>query len=284
MNAPAKRRQLADELVRVRVRAGLTGREMSRALGVSQAQLYRYDHAVTTPSLPKVRTWLDSCRAAAPESIDPVERTRILELAEDAHAEPKTWKAYRDAGITSAQQAAADQDDEAVQVWEAECVILPGLLQTPEYAAAAVRQADLHDQFDHASQVAGRLARQARLFEPGREWRFLVAERLLTDSPGAPALMAPQRARLLSLADLDGVEVAVLPSETWVEPSGLWWSSFTIIQPRDGDRYVVAELPHGEASYTAPDEVASYELLWERLWSAAVTGDDAVALIREVST
>lgn len=283
MTATTKRRELADELVRVRVRAGLTGRDMARALDLSQAQLYRYDHAVTTPSLPKVRTWLDTCRAAAPESVDAADRARLLELAEAAHAEPKTWKAHRDAKIVSAQEAAADQDVDALELWEAEFVVLPGLLQTPEYAAAAVRRADLHDQFDHTAQVAGRLARQALLFEPDRRWRFLLAERLLTRSPGSPALMAPQRARLLSLAETDGVEVAVLTSGAVIEPAGLWWSPFTIIQPRDGDRYVIAELPHGEVTVTAPDEVASFDLLWSRLWSAAAVGDDAVELIHRVA-
>ncbi|MDN5930769.1 MAG: DUF5753 domain-containing protein [Pseudonocardia sp.] len=169
-------------------------------------------------------------------------------------------------------------------MWEAEYVVLPGLLQTPEYAAAAVRQADLHDQFDHAAQVTGRLTRQTRLFEPGRTWHFLLAEQLLRQGPGSPALMAPQRARLLSLAETDGVEVAVLPTGAVIEPSGLWWSPFTIIQPRDGDRYVVAELPHGEVTVTAADEVASFELLWSRLWAAAVVGDDAVELIRTMAS
>lgn len=283
MTASPKRRQLADELVRARVRAGLTGRQMAATLDVSQAQLYRYDHAVTTPTVPQVRTWLDRCRAEDREAVSPEDRVRIVELAEAAHAEPRTWKALRDAGITSAQETAADQDAAAASVWEAECVVLPGLVQTPEYAAAAVRQADLHDQFDHAKQLAGRLARQALLYEPGRQWRFLIAERLLTTSPGAPTLMGPQRARLLSLAELDGVEVAVLPTHARVEPSGLWSAPFTIIQPRDGDRYVVVELPHGEHSFTAADEVESYELLWSRLWAASLTGDEARAAVERIA-
>lgn len=275
MTASSRRVQLAGELVRARIRAGMTGREMARALDVSQAQLYRYDHAVTTPSVPQVRTWLDACRARESESVHPDDRVRIVELAEAAHVEPKSWKKHRDAGFSSAQEAAADQDADAVELWEAECVVLPGLLQTAEYAAAAVRQADLHDQFDHAAQFAGRIARQTRLFEPGRQWHFLLAEHLLIRGPGPPTLMAPQRARLLSLADTAGVDVAVLPAAAAIEPSGLWWTSFTTIQPRDGDRYVAVEMPHGEVAVTAADEVASYELLWDRLSAAALHGDAA---------
>lgn len=274
------RKQLATELVRVRRRAGLTGRDMARVLGVSQAQLYRYDKAVTTPSIPAVRAWLDACEAAEQHAVTAEARERILALAEMAHAEPRTWKGYRDAGITSTQEVAAGQDVESVEQWCAESVILPGLVQTPEYAAAAVRQADLHDQFNHPEQVTARLARQALLFEPGRRWHFLIAQRLLTWSPGAVALMPPQRARLLSLAEVDDVDIAVLPEGAVLEPSGLWWVPFTIIQPRGGDRYVVIEDTSGERTARDEDEVASWSLLWERLWSAAVRGDAAVDLIR----
>lgn len=284
MTVPDERRQLADELVRVRVRAGMTGRRMAGILGVSQAQLYRYDHAVTTPSLPAVRAWLDACRAEADEALSDAERARILELAEAAHAGPRSWKAHRTAGTTSTQAAAADQDAEASQLWEAERVVLPGMLQTPEYATAAVRQADLHGQFDHVAQVAGRIARQALLFEPGRRWRFLIDETLLSWSPGSGALMPPQRARLLALAEVDGIEIAILPAGARIEPSGLWWTPFTIIEPREGGRYAVMELPHGELTVTAADEVASFELLWSRLWDAAVRGEEATKLILTVST
>lgn len=284
MTGSPKRRELAEELVRVRVRAGMTGRQMGRELRVSQATLSRYDHGETTPSVPRVRQWLAICEEYDDKAVTAADRVRIVELAEAAHAEPRTWKAMRDAGTASAQGAAADQDADALTVWEAENVILPGLVQTPEYAAAAIRRADLHGQFDPGQQLVGRLARQARLYEPGREWRFLIAEHLLTTSPGDPALMAPQRARLLSLLELDGVEVAVLPARARIEPSGLWWAPFSIIQPKPdaGDRYVVLELPHGEHEVTAVDEVSSYELLWERMWSAAAVGPEAAERIRSV--
>lgn len=279
MTVRTRRLLLAHELVRVRVRAGMTGRRMAEILGVSQAQLYRYDHAVTTPTLPTVRTWLDACRAETAEALDDADRARILELAEAAHAEPRTWKAHRDAGSDSTQTTAADQDADAVELREAERIVLPGLLQTPEYATAAVRRADLHGQFDHVAQVAGRIARQALLFEPGRRWRFLIDETLLSWSPGSPALMPPQRARLSALAEVDGIEIAIWPVGARIEPSGLWWTPFTMIEPRKGGRYVVMELPHGEVTVTAADEVASFDLLWNRLWDTAVRGEEATELI-----
>lgn len=284
MTPSPNRRRLADELVAARRRAGLTGRDMARALALSQAQLYRYDHAVTTPTIPKVRAWLDICAAAEQHSVSDEDRARVLALAEQAHAEPRTWKAMADAGVTNAQPAAAEQDEEAAEEWSAQCVILPGLVQTPEYAAAAVRRADLHGQFDHTAQVRDRLVRQALLFEPGRRWNFVIAERLLTWSPGAPALMPAQRARLLALAETNGIDVAVLPDGALLEPSGLWWVPFTVIEPRAGGRYVVIEDTSGERVIRDGDELESWTLLWERLWAAAARGDDALSVIRDASS
>lgn len=284
MTPPPNRRRLADELVAARRRAGLTGRDMARALGLSQAQLYRYDHAITTPSIPNVRAWLDTCAAADRHSVIDDHRARILDLAEQAHAEPRTWKAMAAAGVTNAQPTAAEQDQEAVEEWSAQFVVLPGLVQTPEYAAAAVRRADLHDQFDHAAQVRDRLARQAMLFEPGRRWHFLISERLLWWSPGTPALMAPQRSRLLALAATEGIDVAVLPDQAVLEPSGLWWVPFTVIAPRMGGRYAVIEDTSGEKVIREADELASWTLLWERLWAASVRGEEALRLIQDMST
>lgn len=280
MTTASQRERLAEELVRARRRAGLSGRDMMAVLGVTQAQVYRYDHAVTVPSLPKVRAWLDACREAAPESVDDDTRARLLELAEEVHAQPRSWSAMRRAGVRQAQDTAAEQDADAREVWTAQNVILPGLLQTPEYAAAAVARADLHGQFDHVAQLAARLARQALLFEPGRRWRFLLAEHLLSWSPGAEALMGPQRARVAALAATEGVEVAVVPTGAQPEPSGLWWSPFTVLHPRDEESYVDLELVHGQHTVREADEVASYGLLWERLWSAALRGDEALTLIR----
>jgi Domain of unknown function (DUF5753) len=106
-----------------------------------------------------------------------------------------------------------------------------------------------------------------------------VSERLLTWSPGSAALMPPQRDRLVSLAAADDVEIAVLPDGARLQPSGLWWVPFTIIRPTAGDRYVVLEDTSGERIIAGPDEVASWNVLWDRLWAAARHGAAAAELI-----
>lgn len=94
--------------------------------------------------------------------------------------------------------------------------------------------------------------------------------------------MAPQRSRLLALADTEDIEIAVLPERAVLEPSGLWWVPFTVIAPRTGGRYAVVEDTSGERFIRETDELASWTLLWDRLWASATRGEDAIRLIQDM--
>ena len=86
-----------------------------------------------------------------------------------------------------------------------------------------------------------------------------------------------QRDRLLSLATLPAVDIAVLPVRRTGTPA---WHSFIIFQGADESTFVTTELVHGGQEISDPDAVRRYVTLWDRLWKAAATGDEAVDLIR----
>jgi hypothetical protein len=54
--------------------------------------------------------------------------------------------------------------------------------------------------------------------------------------------------------------------------------------PADGSpTYVAVEMIHGEQGeqiVADPDDVSSYELLWKRMWDAAITGVAVLDLLR----
>lgn len=60
------------------------------------------------------------------------------------------------------------------------------------------------------------------------------------------------------------------------------WRSFTYIEPADHDSpaFVATELLHGGVQVDDPERVAECDQLWSRLWSAALSGEDAVSAIR----
>jgi transcriptional regulator with XRE-family HTH domain len=174
------------------------------------------------------------------------------------------------AGISRIEHGEALPSREQVLTW------LPGLLQTAEYARLVIEQTDPDSERDTPAALAARIQRQQILFESGRRFEFLIGDAALLWEPG-PGVMDAQRDRLLSLATLPSVEIAVLPARRTGTPA---WHGFIQFQDGDGSSCVTTELVHGGQEITEPDAVRRYVALWDRLWKAAATGSDATDLIR----
>lgn len=272
MPTSSRRTALTRELLRVRDMAGISGRAMAKHLGVSQGTLWRYDAGRSVPSIPQVRTWLDVSEA------DLDTRARVLALAESALGETRPWRTLL-ADETHLQDDFQMMESQALAVRNFQSTIVPGLLQTPEYAARIIELADVSGRIDHRQALASRLERQEALYDPARRFVFLLAERVLSWSPSSVDVMGAQRDRIASLAELPAVEVAVVPeTQTVVLP----WHAFAMWAPADAPVYVTTEYFHGDQQLDDPEDVALYETVWDRLWSVAVVGDEAVEMLRRI--
>lgn len=267
------RRQLAAELVRLRGPARISGRRMAKLLGVSQATLSRIDHGLgPVPSSRQIEIWLDATHASEQE------RNRIGALVSAAHNETTPWPELLAEHRGNLQDEAARLEADAIRLRNFQPTVIAGLLQTAAYTRALLPLADLTGGLDYEATLAGRVERQRVLYEPGRSFQFLIAEPVLSWSPG-PAVMPGQRDRLAQLAELPGVEVAVLPlSAAAATP----WHGFNLYERSDNTASVFLELIHRAELVTNPKDVQLYQSLWDRLWSASVTGADAITLIRSI--
>lgn len=264
------RLQLAAELQSCRRLAGVNQREMAKQVGVSQPLVSRIESAERLLSLPDVAKWLRACSAA------PEVRERIIALTEAAHTETRTWRELL-ATTNHLQEEASRRNAAAALVQNFQPSILPGLVQTADYARATIPLTDLEGQIDRAAHLAARIERQAVLRDPGRRFDFLIAERLLRWEP-APGVLGPQLAQLAAVAALDTVTVAVLPDSY---AGAIPWHNFVLRHPADGSPpYVAVEMVHGEQTIEDATDVAAYELLWKVMWEAALVGDEAIARIR----
>lgn len=265
--SPARVR-LQRELLRARDVAGLSGRALADRVGTSQGTIWRFENGRTMLSLPRVEAWLAAC------GVTGAERRRLLDLAEQVHAETRPWRdLLDDAGHL--QEVARRREADAALVQNFQPTIIPGLLQTPEYAR---RVFELGRTRDVATAVAARVERQQVLYSGTARFEFVIAERALRADLGRPSVLAAQRDRVMSLAQLDTVSVAVLPDAAAVMP----WHNFIVWVDDEGGRYVTTELVHGAQELHDDRDVAVYVDLWERLWAVAVTGGAAVDLIRSL--
>lgn len=262
------RTTLANELLRLRDLAGLSGREMGRRIGVSQPMMSRIGRGLTLPSLPVVRAWLEECTA------DPDVVARIVALTEDAHGEIRPWGAlYADTSQLQGGVGARDADASLIRNFQP--TVLPGLLQTAGYAQAVL---GLGRSPDVSAAVRARLERQSLLYEGGRRFEFVIAEHVLRWPP-APGALQGQADRLASVSTLPSVEIRVLPDT--VSAGVVPWHNFVLRSATDGVVTASAELMFGAQDDAGAGEmVALYEQTWSRLWDAAAQGEAALELIR----
>lgn len=265
--------RLRRELMYVRDRAGLSGRALAKALGTNQGKIWRIDDGRQLPTLKLVERWLDACEVEEPK------RQQVLDLAEAAHGETRPWGELL-TGVTHLQGVAQERESAAATVRNFQPTIVPGLLQTPEYAARVIPLADHAGGIDHEAALATRLQRQQILYEEGHRFQFLLVETALRWSTAMGDIGPAQLDRIVSLSRLATVDVAVIPSgHDVVVP----WHNFVLLEPVDDDPYVVTELFHGEQKITTAEQVEVYRGLWERMWKAATHGDAAVELIRSLA-
>jgi transcriptional regulator with XRE-family HTH domain len=262
--------QLGAELRSIRTLAGLSQRDVVQRAGISQSSVSRMERGDALPTRAEALAWLTAVEA------DEEARRRVLALTEAAHTDPTAYQELLRGAGGHLQDQVRQQESTARLVRSFVLTWVPGLLQTAEYARLLIPQADPTGEIDHAAAVAARLDRQKQLFEEGRRFEFLLAEPVLYWSPGA-GVMAAQLDRLRSVATLAGVEIGVLPTR---RVGALAWHSFTYREPADGaDPYVDVELVHGATTTSDPARVQPYVELWDRLWSAAATGQAAIELI-----
>jgi transcriptional regulator with XRE-family HTH domain len=271
-DASALRQELATELRTLRAMAGVSGRALGERIGTSQGTVWRIEHAQALPTRQQAQAWLDAC-AANDERM-----ARVLQMLEDAYREAPTWTRTL-AGRGHMQSEIAARERASVSVRNFQPTIVPGLLQTAEYARHLVPFVDRTGEVDVEEHVAKRLERQAMLDAEGCRFAFFLGERALRWSPG-PGVMAAQLEKLATAIERPGVTLGVVPDAAPV----VAWHNFVIHEPADGQpTYVTTETVHGELTVRESADVAIYLKLWDQLLHSAVVGDDAAEWIRKLS-
>ncbi|MEU9478634.1 helix-turn-helix transcriptional regulator [Streptomyces sp. NPDC048191] len=209
-NGPAvRRRKLGAELRMLRTGAGLTSGEAARLVGWHQSKVSRIETGASGVKPADVRLLLD-----AYEVRDEQLRELLLMLAgsEEAGDRHRWWHAYRGV-LPPTYRDFISLESQASAMRTLETTVVPGLLQTREYARAVTRVAvrDLDDE-DLDALVEVRLARQDVL-HAARPLRLsaVLDEAVLRREVGGPEVMARQLERLMDAARLPQVRLQVLP-------------------------------------------------------------------------
>ena len=204
-----RRRKLGAELRALRTGAGLTSGEAARMVGWHQSKVSRIETGSSGAKPADVRLLLDVYGVA-----DAQLRELILVLAgsDEGSGRHHWWHAYRGV-LPPTYRDFISLESQASAMRTLETSVVPGLLQTPEYARAVTRAAvDGLDDERLDALVEVRLARQDVLrADPPLELSAVLDEAVLHREIGGPDVMAQQLGRLVEAARLPQVRLQVLP-------------------------------------------------------------------------
>ncbi len=255
----------------LRTSAGLTGRQLAEAASWPASKISKLENGRQTPTDEDIRTWT-GVTAAAGEVDGLLASLHTLELQ---HAE---WRRLLSPGLRPHQDDLADIDAKTRLFRAFEPTVIPGLLQTAEYARA--RFAETVTVFEVAGgvddAVRARVQGQEQLYRSDKRFHFVLTEATLRYRLCAPEVMMAQLDRLVSVSALRNVRLGVIGFQTRyvVAPAHGFWLL-------DQD-LVTVETFSAELNLAQPQEIEFYSGIFDQLAAVASYGSAARGIITRV--
>ncbi|SCK52376.1 helix-turn-helix transcriptional regulator [Streptomyces sp. WMMB 322] len=254
-------RVLGKQIKHLREQAGLTQTEFGRQAG------YGTD---LVSSVERGR------RAAKPQFIDAAERILdarglLKAVEEDIDKARLRYPAFF--------REFARLETEAVELHEYATMVVPGLLQTEEYARALYRmRRPLLDEETVEARVAARLARQ-QIFSrwPPPTLSFVLEEVVLQRPFGSADVLRGQLRQLLALGRMRHVELQVMPTKRSDHPGVA--GPVILLETREGQNLAYAEAQGRNVWFTKREAVRTVESRYGIIRAQALTPDESLGLI-----
>ncbi|GAA3952312.1 helix-turn-helix transcriptional regulator [Actinomadura viridis] len=275
-NPTVRGRRLAADLRRLREERSLTIDQVAGEMDWHPTKLSRIETARRSAQPSDVRALLHLYEVAGEE------RESLIKLARAAR-EKGWWHSYRD--VLSEEYAHyIGFECEAAAIHNFEPLVIPGLLQTPEYARALMRGGpyEIGEQ-EIERRVEVRLKRQGVLDheDPPRLW-LVMDEAALRRPIGGVDVMQRQLRHLIQASVRSRLTIQVVPFSAGAHP-GTTGSFIIMTFPDQTDRPVVyMETLAGDLYLERESEIEVCTIAFERLCASALSREDSLALIAEV--
>ncbi|MFF2525556.1 helix-turn-helix domain-containing protein [Streptomyces liangshanensis] len=250
--------------------SGLTGDTVARRASMSAGKLSKIENGRTLPTMQDVDLVLSALGVS--EEV----KEQFLTTARAEVTEATAWRLLRRMGPWKHQNTirAIEAGTAGLRLFQGQ--LIPGLLQTPEYATAVFSLPPALPDETRARTVTARLERQATLYEEGRSFHFVICEHVLRWLVCEPAVMAVQLDRLVSLSRLPRVLIGIVPLAGRMPDFPM--TCFSI----HDDRLVLVETFHSEITTREPKDVQTYVDTFERFAEVALYGEDMRTLVEGI--
>jgi transcriptional regulator with XRE-family HTH domain len=251
----------AEELKAQREAAGLTQEQLGKLINFSASVIAKVETCRTLPSL-------DFAKRA-----DEVLRT------------PGTFKRQRRAILNGVHEswvrALLEMEERATVLRSCQPLVVPGLLQTEDYAREIIRSASPGDSDDQIEQiVTARMARQAiweRQDPPPPMLAVILGEGVIRQRVGRGTVMRDQLARLAEAARHPRISIQIMPFDYDAHPGML--GAFVVASfESDPDSAYLDNALDGQVTERRK-QVARLSLLYEKLAREALSPRESVEMI-----
>ncbi|MFJ6140121.1 helix-turn-helix domain-containing protein [Kitasatospora sp. NPDC092286] len=270
-----RRRQLGAELRKLRTHAGLSVDEAGDQVeGWSGTKISRAENAKVAVKEKDVIALLNLYNA------DKTLTDALLDLVRNA-GKRGWWQSYT-GSVNGETVDLAALESEASSVTTFEWAVVPGLLQTADYARSVVERLNTRPDVNIQALVEVRMARQAVLSRPSplKVWA-VIHEAAIYSNIGGPAVMATQLDRLIDRAKLPNVNVQIMPTHAPAHPG--MSGAFSILgfpQRQDLD-LVLVDTALSSQWYEEPDEVELFQGKFQQITAEAMGVEDSLTFITE---
>lgn len=272
--ASVRQRRVSAELRALRVAKGVTCQQVADALDWSISKVSRMETGVRGLFPDDVAAMLGYLEAPAKL------RDELLTLVRDG--EKLNWIQVG-RGLPSDLKNLIRIENDAIALFNYEPQLVPGLLQTGDYAMAVIR-ACYRDFAEGAMEqmVRTRMGRQALLSRTnGPTLAVIIDEMVLRRPVGEPGVMPGQLRHLLNMAGRSRISLRVVPFGVGAHP-GLE-GPFLILE-FDAQPMLVHQEIRGTGGFLEEERhVARARLDWRELGSKALSPEDSVRLVAEVA-
>ncbi len=203
----ARFRELGEELRRIRAKANLTGLEMSHRTGWGPTKISRVESGHMKVSEVDLIHYLGACRVFPPQA------NALLALCQDAHRHSDYWLETQGEHLEDSIKAVVYHETTCGSSSVYEPQVVPGLLQTENYARAMINQYSPRDPESLEFCVRARMERQQILRRPiPPRFDFFVHEDALRLDVGGSTVMHEQLLTLVLISGLPSVTFRIVPS------------------------------------------------------------------------
>lgn len=262
----ARAKGIGAELRHLREQADIKLTDAAERLGWDKSRLSRLENGQQNQTVADVSALL-----AIVGVTDDDTRDRMLDAAASVD-EPGWWE--KTGGVTKASAALADYEGEASGLVSWAPIVLPGLLQTMDYAGAFMETYGLS-----ADEIGLRLGarRERQRVVAGKPYTAYVGECALRALIGGPKAMSAQLGALL---DRDDETIRVVPTATRAHLGQM--GGFLLLHFPAAPLVVHVEMLSSGVFYDDPTLTAPYEAAVTQLARVAMSETESARLIEEI--